>query len=242
MATLNPEQVLLALRKGRIDLHGQFLNGSNYTFLCTLKHEGSQFSVVYKPTRGETPLWDFPAATLAKREAAAYLVSEALGWQFVPPTVYRSRGPFGRGSAQLFMDHDPENHFFNLKPEDRQRLRQVVLFDLLINNADRKGGHILIDRQGMLWLIDHGVCFHVDDKLRTVVWDFAGEPIPADLLADVSRLADELAAQQGAYDSLKPLLRKSEINAMIKRARLLVEKPVFPQPDPHRRPYPWPPV
>jgi streptogramin lyase len=120
---------------------------------------------------------DFPRASLARREVAAYLVSEALGWRLVPPTVYRKDGPIGSGSLQLFIEHDPGYHYFTFSDADRQRLHPVAIFDLLINNADRKGSHLLLDPDGHLWLIDHGLCFHREDKLRTVIWDFAGEPI-----------------------------------------------------------------
>ncbi len=168
-----------ALEQGEIELKGQFMLGSNYTFLVNVICPGQEIQAVYKPMRGEQLLWDFPEASLAGREVAAYLVSEALGFGFVPLTILRD-GPFGHGSLQQYIDHNPNLHYFNLKPADRPRLRPVALFDLLINNADRKGGHILIQkRTRKLFLIDHGLCFHAEDKLRTVIWDFAGEQIPA---------------------------------------------------------------
>lgn len=132
-------------------------------------------------------------ASLAHREAAAYLVSEALGWGLVPPTVFRKDGPAGAGSLQLFVEHEPDYHYFNFSNEDRQRLRPTVLFDYLINNADRKGSHLLIDPENWLWLIDHGICFHEEDKLRTVIWDFCGEPIPEELTAALQQFSQELA-------------------------------------------------
>ena len=155
---------LITLQQGEMTVQGEFLWGSNYTFLVQVEHEGTQLAAVYKPSRGERPLWDFPTASLAHREVAAYLVSEASGWQLVPATVHRKDGPAGAGSLQVFIDHDPEYHYFNFSAEDRQRLRRVALFDLLINNADRKGSHILIDPDDHLWLIDHGAAlyFHHD--------------------------------------------------------------------------------
>ena len=187
------EAILTALQSGKILVKGEFLWGSNYTFLAQIEHAGENLAGVYKPTRGERPLWDFPVATLARREVAAYLVSEALGWRLVPPTVYRRDGPAGPGSLQLYVEHDPEYHYFNFSQEDIQRLRPVALFDLLINNADRKGSHILVDQDRHLWLIDHGICFHEEDKLRTVIWDFAGEPFPDELCSTLSDFLQKLA-------------------------------------------------
>jgi hypothetical protein len=199
---------------------------------------------VYKPTRGERPLWDFPTATLARREVAAYLVSEALGWSLVPPTVYRNKGPIGAGSLQFFIQHDPEYHYFNFTEADRQRLRPAVIFDILINNADRKGSHTLIGPDGHLWLIDHGICFHVEDKLRTVIWDFVGEPIPNQLCADLTRLHERLKPRNGEASDLaelfRPYLNKDEIAALAARAEDIVSSAHFPPPNPYRRPYPWP--
>lgn len=235
---------LTILQRGKIAVEGEFLWGSNYTFLAKVEHDGHTVSAVYKPTRGERPLWDFPTATLARREVAAYLVSEALGWRLVPETVYRQKGPIGPGSLQLFIEHDPDYHYFNFKEEDRQRLRPVVLFDLLINNADRKGSHLLISPDRHLWLIDHGVCFHTDEKLRTVVWDFVGEAIPHNLCADLTRFAQVLEQTGGGHsllaNSLSPYLNQEEIRALKQRAEALVANSLFPPPNPYRRPYPWP--
>ena len=178
MQTLpNKKALLRALQSGTISLQGQALQGSNYTFVGQAADAEVCVPLVYKPTRGEQPLWDFSRGTLGRREAAAFLVSEALQWELVPPTVYRRSGPYGPGSAQFYIEHNAEYHYFTFTAEDIQKLRPVALFDLLVNNADRKGGHILFDNDRHLWLIDHGLCFHVDDKLRTVVWNFAGEPI-----------------------------------------------------------------
>jgi hypothetical protein len=237
------ERIITALQQGEIRLEGQFLNSSNYTFLGDLVYEDLKLRVVYKPMRGEQPLWDFPVNTLTRRETAAYLVSEILGWNMVPPTVFRRRkAPLGSGSLQLFIPHDPEYNYFRFNPEDIQRLRPVVAFDLLINNADRKGGHILCDETSHLWVIDHGVCFNVEDKLRTVIWNFVGETIPADLLEDMRRFASILEARGEDYNVLTKMLQPSEVQAMLRRTRRLLGTCLFPEPDTTRRSYPWPPV
>jgi uncharacterized repeat protein (TIGR03843 family) len=242
MLTLNDKDTILeALRKGEIDLQGQFLSGSNYTLLGSLQYNDLHMGIVYKPSRGEQPLWDFPAGTLAKREVAAFHVSEALKWDLVPPTVYRKKGaPMGPGSVQQFIEHDPDYHYFRFCDEDKQRLRPVAIFDHLINNADRKGGHILSDVGGHLWLIDHGICFHHELKLRTVIWDFAGEKIPEKLLEDVGRVVEELECKAALFECLGTLLQAGEISAMMHRGRNLMETQTFPGPAGNRRPYPWP--
>jgi uncharacterized repeat protein (TIGR03843 family) len=178
MTTLQFDKILNHLRKGEIKLEGKFVHGSNYTFLVKIHPEEDEpFLAVYKPVEGERILWDFPDNTLAHREVATFLVSEALGWQLVPPTVFREDAPFGSGSVQLFVEHDPNIHYFNFRNTEIQTLRPVVLFDLLINNADRKGGHVILGKDNHIWLIDHGLSFNVDEKLRTVIWDFAGESL-----------------------------------------------------------------
>jgi uncharacterized repeat protein (TIGR03843 family) len=232
------------LKKGTLTVQGEFMWGSNYTFLAKVEFEGQTLVAVYKPSRGERPLWDFPTASLARREAAAYLVSELLGWRLVPETVYRENGSLGPGSLQRYVDHDPDYHYFNFSHEDRQRLKPVVLFDLLINNADRKGSHVLKDPHGHLWLIDHGVCFHTEDKLRSVIWDFVGESIPDELCADVSHFTQRLRSIDGhpsdPFYQLKNYLSKNEIRAMGNRGDTMVTNGYFPGPDPYRRPFPWP--
>jgi hypothetical protein len=228
------------LEKGEISLQGQFLLGSNYTFLVTVHHDGQEFPAVYKPTRGEQPLWDFPEASLARREVAAYLVSEAIGFGLVPLTVLRD-GPLGPGSLQQFIEYNPNYHYFNFKPADRQLLRPVVLFDLLINNADRKGSHVFFEkRTRRLFGIDHGLCFHADDKLRTVLWDFAGEAIPPDLLSALKTFRSALDLNLPA--DLEPYLSLDEIAALRARADALLAQPVFPQPPQDRRSFPYPPL
>jgi hypothetical protein len=245
-----PKSSLETLANGDLALQGEFLWGSNYTYLVRATQNQNSLKAVYKPTRGTRPLWDFPPASLARREVAAYLLSVALGWGLVPPTVYRRDGPYGPGSVQLYIEHDPEYHYFNFTDVDRARLRPVVLFDLLVNNADRKGSHVLVDPEKHIWLIDHGICFHVEDKLRTVIWDFAGEGIPSDLCDALAALRSRLeplavppsGQTSGLAAELRPYLSAGEITALARRADRLVSAGCFPNPDPSRRQYPWPPV
>jgi uncharacterized repeat protein (TIGR03843 family) len=229
-----------ALLHGEIDLKGQFLLGSNYTFLVTVRYQQQELPAVYKPERGQQTLWDFPAASLARREVAAYLVSQALGFGFVPVTVLR-QGPFGAGSLQQYIDHNPNLHYFSFKPADRQRLRPVVLFDLLVNNADRKGSHILLQkRTRKLFLIDHGLCFHEEDKLRTVIWDFVGENLPEELVTALETFQTLLHQQLSSQ--LQPYLSLAEIDALEARLEALLTRPVFPAPPEDRRAFPYPPL
>ena len=238
--TDKPEIHRLALEHGEIELKGQFLLGSNYTFLVTVRHAGQEVPAVYKPMRGEQTLWDFPAASLAGREVAAYLVSQALGFGFVPLTILRD-GPFGPGSLQQYIEHNPNLHYFTFKPADRLRLRPVALFDLLVNNADRKGGHILLQkRTRKLTLIDHGLCFHAEDKLRTVIWDFAGEAMPSELISALETFRSLLRLSLSA--DLQPYLTPQEIAALNARAEALLASPVFPTPPEDRRSFPYPPL
>jgi uncharacterized repeat protein (TIGR03843 family) len=240
MPGLGTPTVLDVLQNGEISIKGEFVWGSNYTYLTEVCANSNLVLSVYKPSRGERPLWDFPAASLARRETAAYLVSETLGWELVPPTVYRKSAPIGPGSLQLYIEHDPEQHYFNLNEVDRQRLRPVVLFDLLINNADRKGSHLLFDHNHHLWLIDHGVCFHVEDKLRTVIWDFAGQPIPKHLCQDLSDFHQKLESSKHLSKELQALLSPKEIKALSARAERLGLMNRFPEPNPNERSFPWP--
>lgn len=238
---MNQQRILSTLNNGKLSLKGQFIYGSNYTFLVTCQTKEESFTAVYKPMEGERPLWDFPEKTLGKREVAAYLVSEALGWHLVPPTIFRTRAaPMGPGSLQVFIEHDPEYHYFNFKEKDKAQIPKVMLFDLLVNNADRKAGHLLVDPQGQLWLIDHGLSFHVEDKLRTVIWEHAGEPIHDQLLADLETLGSVLQAGSQLHRSLIPLLQAIEIEALQNRVKALAESGQYPRPPEDRRAYPWP--
>jgi hypothetical protein len=229
-------QLKQALTLGEFELKGQFMLGSNYTFLVTVHHEGAEFQAVYKPTRGEQPLWDFEENTLALREVAAYLVSESLGLHFVPFTTLREDGPHGAGSLQQYIEYDPEYHYFNFTEQDKQLLCPVVFFDLLVNNADRKGSHVFFETDThKLWAIDHGICFHEVNKLRTVLWDFAGEPIPEELLSLLSRTSD-------LPPLLKPYLSPQEISALLARADALLRSRTFPNLPKERRAFPYPPI
>lgn len=231
------EQILERLRTGEIEPLGPLPRSSNATFLVRVHGEGEAVLAVYKPRAGETPLWDFPEGTLCLREVAAYVVSRALGWPRVPPTVLRE-GPYGEGSVQAFHRFDPERHYLTMREERADEFRRVALFDVIANNADRKSGHCLVDERGWLFVVDHGVCFHVEPKLRTVIWDFVGEPIPPAMRADLERLA-ELLAGSPLTDELGGLLSSAEVRALRRRLADLLAEGVFPEPGPGR-PYPWP--
>jgi len=237
---MNADRILHVLQKGEISLEGQFLWGSNYTLLVEVTCEGDCLKAVYKPTQGVRPLWDFDAPTLARREVAAFHVSRLLGWDLVPPTVYRDNGPMGPGSLQRFVEHDPDYHFFNFSDDDINRLEEAAAFDIVINNADRKGGHFLVDPEGHIWLIDHGICFHEEAKLRTVLWNFSGQPLRNEIKANLEHFEDSLGGNGDAAAVLQNYLDRQEIQAMLQRAGVLRRRGVFPQPPRHSRPYPWP--
>jgi hypothetical protein len=192
------------LREGEAELRGLFRLGSNDTFLCEMRSPRGALPTVYKPTRGERPLWDFPDGTLGMREAAAFETARFLGWDFVPPTVFRAEGPLGPGSFQEYLDLDFEQNYFILREREPDALRRVAAFDILINNADRKALHVACDTSGRIRLIDHGVCFHREWKLRTVIWDFAGEELPQEIMEVLDRLLTSMteprlnAGRQGA--------------------------------------------
>lgn len=237
--TLSLDETLAALTQGDMTLVGEFLWGSNYTFLVDLIHGECQVQAIYKPSRGERPLWDFDSGTLAAREVAAYLTSRELGWGMVPPTILREDGPAGSGSLQLYIEVDPDRNYFSFSEDEKQRLAPVALFDVLINNADRKAGHVLMDAQHRLWLIDHGVSFHEQYKLRTVIWDFVGAEIPGPLLSDLTEFRTRLADDDSLKACFAELLTDAEIAAMLRRADALLAESRFPGPGPGR-PYPWP--
>lgn len=236
---LSPDEALTILALGDMSLVGEFMWGSNYTFLVNMTHDGRQLQAIYKPSRGERPLWDFDRGTLAAREVAAYLTSQELGLGMVPPTILRQDGLAGPGSLQLFIDVDPNRNYLNFSEEEKQRLKPVALFDLLINNADRKAGHVLLGPQDKLWLIDHGVSFHEEYKLRTVIWDFVGELIPQPLLSKVKDFRTQMINSDSTKASFAELLSEREITALVQRADALLAEPCFPAPGPGR-PYPWP--
>lgn len=230
-----PPSPLDVLRRGRVELQGRMPWSSNATFLVTVDLDGTEFPAIYKPERGERPLWDFPGG-LSRREVAAYELAVALGWPLVPETVLREDAPLGLGSIQRFVDADFEHHYFTLleKEAHHPALARMGVFDQLANNADRKGGHCLIDQEGHIWGIDHGLCFHPDPKLRTVIWDFVDQPIADDLLADVRRLGT-----CGLPEALVALLTGDELDALASRVRGVLRRRRFPAPE-TGHPYPWP--
>lgn len=238
---LDPAQELDLLARGSIRVRGLFEYGSNFTFLCEVGAASAEgvLRAVYKPSQGTQPLWDFDAGSLPKREVAAFLVSRAMGWGFVPPTVLRVDGPYGEGSLQAYRELDLAQNYFVLRERAPDLLRPVALFDMLANNADRKAGHVARDHADNLWLIDHGLCFHVEPKLRTVIWDFAGEPIPQPLVKAVRQLATDLRRKTGLRRALSQLLSIEEIAALEDRAARIVAEPVFLSPGPGRN-VPWP--
>jgi len=237
---LSIDTALNLLQSGEVcELHGMLPWGSNATLLATVSDGAVRALAVYKPQRGERPLWDFPEGSLCKREVAAFEVSELIGWHIVPATVLRV-GPHGVGSLQYFMPHDPEEHYFTFDRTLRSQLKRIALFDLIINNADRKGGHCLLADGGRLWAIDHGVCFHTQPKLRTVIWDFADQPIPRSLRNDLSVLCERLD-QPDVQERLLQLLSAGELDALRRRVEAFSHNEVFPDAGPGRS-YPWPPV
>jgi hypothetical protein len=215
--------------------------GSNYVFLLQLSHpDAGEGYAVYKPQRGEAPLSDFPDGTLFKREYAAYVVSEALGWHLVPPTIVRGDGlEMGIGMLQLFVEHDPSQNYFTLKDRHVAEMQRIAVFDWLTNNADRKGGHCLYDAAGRIWCIDQGLTFNVDEKLRTVIWDFQGQPVPQHLLDGVRAFGEDLDRENALRSSLEELLIPAELDKLRQRVALIDQRRVFPAP-PAYRPYPWP--
>ncbi|TMK86913.1 MAG: SCO1664 family protein [Actinobacteria bacterium] len=224
-------RVVRLLSRGEIRPLGLLPNASNYTYLAEVRDGEEEALAVYKPRDGEAPLWDFPEGTLCRREVAAYVLSRALGWPGVPPTVLRD-GPGGPGSVQLFIEASPLEHYFTLREACPDDFVPVAAFDVVVNNADRKGGHCLRATDGRVWVVDHGVCFSAEPKLRTVIWDFAGEPVPDPLLGDLERVSRELRGGP-LRDELVGLLSGPEVDATIARARALPST---------RRSYPWPPL
>ena len=216
--------------------------GSNYTFLVNIIRDDIRVMAIYKPRRGERPLWDFPDGTLCNRETAAYLTARALGWNFVPPTFLRD-GTRGIGSVQLFIDHDPEEHYYTFdKLRLGHQLERMAIFDAIANNADRKGGHCLIDGDRRLWGIDHGLTFNASEKLRTVIWDYAGMPIPPEIRADLQVFCGRLADERDDYTRvMRELLSGIELRMLRSRVEELLVDGHFPLPGPGPN-RPWPAV
>lgn len=239
---LSVGEILALLAKGELEIQGMLPWSSNYTLLVTVSNEEMQGLAVYKPRRGERPLWDFPRGTLCQREFAAYLLSDALGWSLVPPTVLRD-GPYGIGSLQLYIDCDQDAHLFTMQKEGGydDQLTRLAVFDVLSNNADRKSGHCLKGVDGRLWAIDHGICFHAEPKLRTVLWDYAGEAISDEILADLSLLRDDIRNNGRFIRALEGLLAADEVRAFRRRLDRLIDSGRYPDPGSNRN-IPWPPV
>lgn len=223
------------LERGELAIQGRMPWSSNHTYLTDLCHEDQSGHAIYKPRAGERPLWDFPDG-LFRREVAAYELSAALGWDLVPVTIERDDAPLGAGSLQWFVLADFEQHYFTLVENEQwwPQLQRICAFDLLANNTDRKSGHCLVDDDGHIWAIDNGLAFHAEFKLRTVIWEFGGEPVPDAILDDVQALVDS-----GLPDTLAPLLGTFERDGVLVRARALLREGVFPT-DPSGRRYPWP--
>jgi len=230
-----PDRAALRLLEcGEVEIEGRMPWSSNATFLTTVRSGDAECRAVYKPGRGERPLWDFPSG-LYRRELAAYLLSEALGWGLVPPTLIRE-GPLGEGSFQLFIEADFEQHYFTLyeqRPDLHPQLLAMGAYDVLANNTDRKSGHVLLGPGDRIWGVDQGLCFAADFKLRTVIWDFGGEELPPSLLSTIEPLAASIPLDLAA------LLDDDEAEAVQQRARLLLRDPRLPVDTTGRR-YPWP--
>ena len=255
---------LTLLRRGDLTVEGRLVDASNATLYCEIALDGLAASCVYKPVAGERPLWDFPDGTLAAREVATFLVSEATGWGVVPPTVLRD-GPFGTGMCQLWVEVDPQVELVDVAPPrrlpdgwlhvldalgssgepvalghaDDPRLRRMAVLDAVVNNADRKGGHVLPLPDGTVHGVDHGVCFHVDGKLRTVLWGWAGERLSAEEIEVLERL--QVLLDGDLAQQLAPLLSPREITATRRRVRRLLSDTTFPMPSDGWPSIPWPP-
>jgi uncharacterized repeat protein (TIGR03843 family) len=221
------QQTLHLLRQGEISCLELTPWGSNYTFEVKVGSDSGECKAIYKPRRGEAPLWDFPDGTLFKREYAAYLFSQVLGWKFIPLTIIRD-GPHGIGTLQLYVDHDPKISYFNIRESNPDALKMIACFDLAANNADRKAVHFLQAPGEKIWGIDHGLTFHSALKVRTVVWDFGGEPIPNHLLKALSSFLEKLKTPRGRVRELVSLLSKEEVIALVQRITWLLETQEYP--------------
>jgi uncharacterized repeat protein (TIGR03843 family) len=232
---------LALLARGTLEVEGRLIVATNATLYCTVVLDGRSAACVYKPVAGERPLWDFPPGTLAGREVAAYAVSRAAGWDLVPPTVMRD-GPFGPGMCQLWIDADISANLVSLaRSRDHAPLRDMAVFDAVVNNADRKIGHLLPVNDGRLYGCDHGVCFGEEYKLRTVLWQWRGEELPARALTALAVLKAELASGALA-DELSGLLSGAEIRATRNRVDMLIKHRIHPYPPENWPAVPWPPV
>ena len=237
-ATLSLEEALRLLRDGELGIEGRLLDASNATLYCAVTLDGVTAACVYKPVQGERPLWDFPDGTLAGREVGAYLVSQATGWDVVPPTVMRD-GPFGSGMCQLWVDVDEGVDLSELARSDHPDLRRMAVFDAVVNNADRKGGHLLPRADGRVQGVDHGICFSPEDKLRTLLWQWRGLPLTDEAVEVLSRVRAEL--EGGLGEALHELLTRREVRRTVERVDRLLTTRRHPQPSPDWPAIPWPP-
>jgi len=238
-----PEDPFSFLERGTIEGIELIPWGSNYTFAALLRAEdGTCCYGVYKPRRGEVPLRDFPSGTLYKREVAAYQFAIQLGWDMIPPTIVREEGPHGIGSLQLYVEPraGASAQYERLRESHRCDLQRMAVFDLIVNNADRKGGHCLLDVRGHIWGIDHGLTFHHVPKLRTVIWDYCGEPIPDEILQPLREMRSDAARIDKLEHTLRPLISAQELDTLFQRWDRLLANPCFPDLDPYRN-VPWPP-
>ena len=236
------QAVLDLLTNGTLEVAGRLVDASNLTMYCTVSGEAGEVACVYKPVAGERPLWDFPEGTLAGREVAAYEVSRAAGWNVVPPTVYRD-GPFGPGMCQLWIDIDDSVDLVALaRRSDHPGLRQMAVFDAVVNNADRKIGHLLPAPDGHLSGCDHGVCFGAEYKLRTVLWQWRGKRLPGQAVAALERVNEGLAPAGELATQLSRWLEPEELDATRARVELLIEHKVHPYPPADWPAVPWPPI
>jgi len=226
------------LATGEIDVQGRMIDASNATLYCAVSGNGIEAACVYKPVAGERPLWDFPDGTLAAREVAAFAVSAATGWDLVPPTVLRD-GPYGPGMVQLWIDTDETVDLGELARSDHPDLARMVVLDAVINNADRKGGHLLPTEQGQVFGIDHGVCFSVEDKLRTLLWQWRGDPLPEAARETLEELRADLDSTLGT--ALRTLLDRREVRATTRRVDRLLREGTYPLPSGDWPAVPWPP-
>jgi uncharacterized repeat protein (TIGR03843 family) len=238
VTVLERDEVLRLLREGELEVEGRLVDASNATLYCSATLDGVTGAVVYKPVRGERPLWDFPDGTLAGREVSAYLVSEATGWDVVPPTVLRD-GPFGTGMCQLWVDVDDEVDLGALARSDHPDLRRMAVFDAVVNNADRKGGHLLPRPDGRVQGVDHGICFSHEDKLRTLLWQWRGKRLPDEAVEVLSSLRAQLEGPLG--EALGEHLTVREVAATVARVERLLSTGRHPHPSPDWPAVPWPP-
>jgi hypothetical protein len=235
---LDLADALRLLRDGELSVEGRLYDASNATLYCTATLDGVTLPCVHKPIAGERPLWDFPDGTLAYREVAAYVVSTAMGWDIVPPTVLRD-GPFGTGMCQLWIDIDETVDLSALARSEHPQLRRMAVFDAVVNNADRKGGHLLPTPDGHVYGVDHGVCFSVDDKLRTLLWRWRGKHLTEEAIDVLSGLRAQLEGDVG--DALAQLLHRDEVVATTRRVDRLLSTRRHPMPSDEWPAVPWPP-